>query len=103
MLSSRGVANRESNLPMQPVVLFADKGPHFYINMEEKIRGDLRETCFGRIVEGQAILDVMASHHEKNFRGMSMVGIESVRVLKPASDPIGDPRLATSEIGSTSY
>jgi hypothetical protein len=61
------------------------------------------ETCFGRIVEGQAILDVMASHHEKNFRGMAMVGIETVRVLKPSTDPIADPRLVTSEIDSTSY
>jgi hypothetical protein len=86
-----------------PAVLFADKGPHFYINMDDKLKGELRETCFGRIVEGQAILDVMASHHEKKFRGMSMVGIESVRVLKPATDPMADPRLATSEIGSASY
>jgi hypothetical protein len=71
--------------------------------MDDKLKGELRETCFGRIVEGQAILDVMASHHEKKFRGMSMVGIESVRVLKPDTDPMADPRLATSEIGSTSY
>ena len=65
--------------------------------MEDKAasvkKGDLKETCFGKIVEGQQILDFMASHHEKNFRGMSMVGIESVKVLNPVQDLGVDPRL----------
>jgi hypothetical protein len=59
-------------------------------------QGDMKETCFGKIVQGQAILDFMASHHERNFRGMSMVGIESVRILKPKDDVVGDPRLPQS-------
>jgi hypothetical protein len=80
-------------------VLFADKGPHFYIHMDNKPNPKtvLTETCFGLIVEGQEILDFMSSHHDKNFRGLSMVGIESVRVIKPKEDggSVGiDPRFA---------
>lgn len=60
-------------------------------------KGDLKETCFGKIVEGQQILDFMASHHEKDFRGMSMVGIESVKVLNPVQDLGADPRLPSTQ------
>ena len=72
-------------------VLFADKGPHFYIHMNDtptsfnkskKMVSSEKETCFGRIIEGQEILDFMASHHDENFRGMSMVGIETIRILQ---------------------
>ena len=67
-------------------VLFVESGPHFYINMDDlpNFRDSAsKDTCFGKIVEGQAILDYMASHHAKNFLGMSMFGIEDIEVLKP--------------------
>jgi cyclophilin family peptidyl-prolyl cis-trans isomerase len=63
------------------LVLFADHGPHFYINMEKKPNPDLTETCFGKIVEGQEILDFMVSHAHNKFHGTFMAGIEAVKVL----------------------
>lgn len=73
--------------------------------MEEKGKNsnDLRETCFGKIVEGTAILDFMASHHEKNFHGMSMIGIETVRVIQSVEDPVADPRLPPRSKTSSSH
>jgi hypothetical protein len=83
-----------------PPVLFADRGPHFYINLEDTLpveNGDQKETCFGKIVEGQAILDHMVSNHDNNFSGMFMAGIESVKVLKPVDEPVADPRLPPTQ------
>lgn len=88
MMDQLAMLEHTEDFPIQKYsVLFADKGPHFYIQMDDnpkkKKEKQPQETCFGRIVEGQAILEYMSSHHTKNFRGMYMVGIETVKVIKP--------------------
>lgn len=88
MMDQLAMLEHTEDFPIQKYsVLFADKGPHFYIQMDDvpKKRNEKQpqETCFGRIVEGQAILEYMSSHHTKNFRGMYMVGIETIKVIQP--------------------
>jgi hypothetical protein len=92
MMDQLALLEHTEDFPIQKYsVLFVDKGPHFYIKMDDtpKKKKDnqppQQETCFGRIVEGQAILEYMSSHHTKNFRSMYMVGIERVQVMKPLS------------------
>jgi hypothetical protein len=100
MMDQLAMLEHTEDFPIQKYsVLFVDKGPHFYINMDSRPNPKtvLTETCFGLIVEGLAILEFMSSHHDKNFKGLSMVGIESVRVIKPNDDGgrVGiDPRFA---------
>jgi hypothetical protein len=92
MMDQLALLEHTEDFPIQKYsVLFADKGPHFYIKMDDTPQKKKdnqppqQETCFGRIVEGQAILEYMSSHHTKNFRSMYMVGIERVQVMKPLS------------------
>ena len=92
MMDQLAMLEHTEDFPVQKYsVLFADKGPHFYIQMDDHPKNKKndkppQETCFGRIVEGQEILEYMSSHHTKNFRGMYMVGIETVKVIKPSLD-----------------
>ena len=87
MMDQLAMLEHTEDFPIQKYsVLFAGKGPHFYIQMDDvpkKKKENLpQETCFGRIVEGQAILEYISSHHTKNFRGMYMVGIETIKVIQ---------------------
>ena len=100
----------DEDYPIQKYsVLFADKGPHFYIQMDDVPKKTKekhqQETCFGRIVEGHAVLEYMKSHHTKNSRGMYMVGIKTLNVLQPTESNRDnymagmDPRISsTSEV-----
>lgn len=68
--------------------VFSNRGPHFYINMAsgnntEEI--DLNESCFGKVVEGQDVLDDVMDAHLKT-RSLSMLGIASIRLEKPPAE-----------------
>jgi hypothetical protein len=114
MMNQLALLEHTEDYPVQKYsVLFADKGPHFYIQMEDPTKQSnnnqaannmkKQETCFGKIVEGQGILDYMVQHSDKKFRGWSMVGIETIKVMKPesandaATNKVGtDPRFPIS-------
>jgi hypothetical protein len=67
--------------------MFADMGPLFYINMDKNLnQEDVNAACFGKIVQGKGILDIIAVQDRKQPKETFTVDIRSVRVLPPQDD-----------------
>ncbi|GKY91391.1 hypothetical protein MPSEU_000111400 [Mayamaea pseudoterrestris] len=66
-------------------VLFQGKpgGPNFYVFMDSKYTpmDQLDETCFGKVIQGQGVLDAMVAPKSDGERKLDKFAIESVRVL----------------------
>lgn len=56
-------------------------GPNFYINLSDSINQDevdLGESCFGKVVQGQSVLDAVM---DKRRKTLQMIGIQSMTIL----------------------
>lgn len=70
-------------------VCFMDKGPQFYIKMSTEANLDevrRKETCFGKVTEGRAILEYIVRNHTRASKHnmepkFSTFGIKSVRTV----------------------
>lgn len=81
-------------------VLFIDHGPHFYINMEDS-RPNKKDVCFGKVIEGQAVIDYIVSHESDFYKSKFMVGIESVKVIQPKEKERTDHRRSSRSRNGT--
>lgn len=63
------------------IVLFSERGPHFYVNMGTPSISDEvdeKESCFGKVVQGHEVLDKLMAFDTKS---LSMIGIQYVRIV----------------------